>query len=157
MLLLRHASAGERLSSPSLDRARGLDDVGRAQAKRLAELLSARSVERLVSSPLARCVETVEELATALGLLVELRDELLPSATKLEILALLDELPEGTVICTHRELFETLFGGGVTCEKGGAWTIDWEDGTWRASLYLPPPTVVAEARRRTAAARSAAR
>ena len=143
MLLLRHASAGGRLSSPSLDHARGLDEIGRPQAKRLAEELAERAVERIVSSPLARCVETVEELATMRGIAVELRDELLPGASRREIAALLDTLPPASVVCTHREVFERLFGDDVTCEKGGAWVLEREDGAWQPVVYVPPPPVLA--------------
>ncbi len=150
MLLLRHASAGERLSSPSLDLARGLDDLGRAQSKRLAQELAARAVERVVSSPLARCAETVEELATILGVTVELRSELVPDAPRHEILALLDELPPSSVVCTHREVFERLFGAGITCEKGGAWILERGDDVWRPFVYLPPPVIAIAARRRAA-------
>jgi 8-oxo-dGTP diphosphatase len=145
MLLLRHASAGARLLSPSLDRARGLDDLGHAQAERLVEELSERAVERIVSSPHARCVATVENLATMLGIAVELRDELVPDASRQEILALLDELSPASVVCTHREVFERLFGDEVACEKGGAWILEREDGVWRPAAYVPPPTVLVAA------------
>jgi 8-oxo-dGTP diphosphatase len=150
VLLLRHASAGERLSSPSRDLVRGLDDVGRTQSKRLAQELAARTVERVVSSPLARCAETVEELATILGVAVELRSELAPDAPRHEILALLDELPAASVVCTHREVFERLFGAGITCEKGGGWLLERGDGIWRPLVYLPPPVIAVAARRRAA-------
>jgi 8-oxo-dGTP diphosphatase len=150
VLLLRHASAGERLSSPSLDLARGLDDLGRIQSRRLAHELAVRSVERVVSSPLPRCADTVEELASLLGIAVELRSELAPDAPRHEILALLDELPDASVLCTHREVFERLFDDGISCEKGGGWILERDDGLWRPLVYLPPPVIAAVARRRAA-------
>lgn len=142
MLLLRHASAGERLSSPSLDHARGLDAVGRAHADRLADELLEHAVERIVSSPLARCVETVEKPATTLGIAVELRDELLPGASRHEIVSLLDGLPSASVVCTHREVVERLLGDDVACEKGGAWALERENGAWRPAAYAAPPPVL---------------
>jgi 8-oxo-dGTP diphosphatase len=150
VLLLRHASAGERLSTPSLDRARGLDEIGRAQARRLAQELSGRGVERIVSSPLVRCVETVEELAAMRGIAVELREELLPGATQQEILALLGELPSASVASTHREVFERLFGDEATCEKGGAWMLERDGGVWCPLAYLPPSAIPLEAVHRAA-------
>lgn len=46
----------------------GLDDIGRAQATRLAERLGALPVCRVVASPLQRTIETATPLADALGL-----------------------------------------------------------------------------------------
>ena len=63
MLLLRHASAGERLSSPEIDRFRRLDDAGRVVARQLVWSLADREITRIVSSPLARCVESVVPIA----------------------------------------------------------------------------------------------
>jgi 8-oxo-dGTP diphosphatase len=88
MLLLRHASAGERLSSASLDRSRRLDRVGRADARMLPQTLAGVTLERIVTSPHARCVETVRALGLARGLRVELREELVPEASREDVLAL---------------------------------------------------------------------
>jgi probable phosphoglycerate mutase len=55
----------------------GLDDRGRAQAERLAERLRAVRPTTIYSSPLERCRETVEPLAGALRLHIQLRDELI--------------------------------------------------------------------------------
>jgi 8-oxo-dGTP diphosphatase len=150
MLLLRHASAGERLSSPSQDRARRLDRMGRAQAARLAETLAEGGIGRIVTSPHRRCVETVAPLAQALDLVVEVRPELGPDAAKGETLALLRELPEGTLVSTHREVFERLFGDEVACEKGGAWFVERRSRRFVATSYVPPPVVVERDRRRAA-------
>ena len=110
MLLLRHASAGERLSAASLDRARRLDLIGRADARALPEALAGHAIERVVSSPHARCVETVGALARGRNLRVEVRDELVPDAPLEDIRALLHELPDASLVCTHREVIERLFG-----------------------------------------------
>ncbi|HSJ92631.1 MAG TPA: histidine phosphatase family protein [Gaiellaceae bacterium] len=139
MLLLRHASAGERLSSASLDRARRLDRVGRADARLLPESLVSFELERIVSSPHARCVETVRGVALARGLRVEERDELLPAAPLEETLALLAALPEAALVCTHREVFQRLFDGDVTCEKGAAWLVERREGRLAPVAYLPSP------------------
>ena len=134
MLLLRHASAGKRVSPAGRDRIRRLDGVGRRDARGLIAAFDGYAVDRLVSSPHTRCIESVGPLARARGLRIEKRDELRPDALLEEVRALLDQLPEDTLVCTHREVIEQLFGGVLTCEKGGAWLL--EHGRPRA--YLPP-------------------
>lgn len=140
MLLLRHASAGERLTSASLDRARRLDRIGRADARMLPETLASVALERIVTSPHARCVETVRALGLARGIRVELREELIPDTPREDVLALLRSLPEASLACTHREVFQRLFDGEVTCEKGAAWLLEWKDGVAVPAAYLPSPT-----------------
>jgi phosphohistidine phosphatase SixA len=142
MLLLRHASAGERLASPIEDRARPLDALGRADARRLAVTLGAHAIGRIVSSPHARCLESVAPLARRLGLEIEAREELAPGAPREATLALLGEVRDDSLVCTHREVFETLFGSEISCEKGGTWIV--EGG--RPVAYLPPPSTVLSSR-----------
>jgi 8-oxo-dGTP diphosphatase len=151
MLLLRHANAGKRLSSPSRDAARGLDGVGRRQAARLQQDLVGYPIERIVSSPLARCLETVAPLARELGLEVERCDELGPGASKRDALRLLRGLPSSTLVCTHREVFETLFDGEIECEKGGVWIVERRSRRVTPVAYLPAPAT-RRRRRRTALA-----
>ena len=76
ILLVRHASAGDRYEWEDDDRLRPLDDRGRRQANELAELLEPYEVTRLLSSPALRCIQTVEPFAQARGLDIEIRDEL---------------------------------------------------------------------------------
>lgn len=141
MLLLRHASAGERRPSANLDRARRLDRGGRADARELPDALALHAIDRVVSSPHARCIETVEALARSRNLRVELRDELLPDAPLEDIQALLDELPDSALLCTHREVIVRLLGGELTCEKGATWLLERRDGELVPVAYLPPPSV----------------
>lgn len=152
MLLLRHASAGERLSSPTADRARPLDRAGRADAKRLTSVLEQHEIGRIVSSPHSRCLETVLPLARSRGLEIECREELAPDATRRDTLALLAALPETTLVCTHREIVEQLFRGEVTCEKGGTWLVERRGRRRVPVAYLPPPSSPIPKRRRRAAA-----
>lgn len=140
MLLLRHASAGERLTSASLDRARRLDRTGRADARMLPQTLASVALERIVTSPHARCVETVRALGLSRGLRVEPREELVPDASREDVLALLASLPAASLACTHREVFQRLFDGEITCEKGAAWLVEWRDGIVVPAAYLPSPT-----------------
>ncbi len=68
LLLVRHASAGERGDVAGPDDERPLDARGRAQAARLAQLLTAFGPTEVLAAPPLRCVQTVTPLAEALGL-----------------------------------------------------------------------------------------
>jgi len=153
MLLLRHASAGQRLSSPDIDRFRQLDHTGRAEARQLIWTLGEQRIDRVVTSPLARCVETVIPIAESRHVVIERRDELLPEAPLEAILELLDEFPDTTLVCTHREVILQLFEGELTCAKGATWVIERIDSLWSPTLYIPPPAAVAEPFPRFASAR----
>jgi 8-oxo-dGTP diphosphatase len=148
MLLLRHASAGERPQAASLDRARRLDRVGRADARELPEALAGHVIDRVVSSPHARCIETVGALARGRNLRVEVRDELVPDASVEDVRALLDELPDSALVCTHREVIERLFENQQTCEKAGTWLLERRNGRLEPVAYLPPPSVAVRASER---------
>src|SRR5439155_26388084 len=70
-LLLRHADAGDRQAGTGPDGRRGLSDLGRVQAQQLVARLGGLPIRRVLSSPAARCLQTVGPLARALGLKVE--------------------------------------------------------------------------------------
>jgi 8-oxo-dGTP diphosphatase len=142
MLLLRHASAGTRLSSPAVDRFRRLDDGGRVVARQLVWSLADRELTRIVSSPLARCVESVVPIAESRGLVVETRWELEPDVPLDDLRTLLADIPDTALVCTHREVFEKLLGHDADYEKGSAWVLERKDGELVPSLYLPPPSPV---------------
>lgn len=139
MLLLRHVSAGERLSSPGVDGFRPLDKAGRVVARQLVWAFADRELTRIVSSPLARCVESVVPIAESRALVVENRWELAPDVAVDDLLSLLVDLPDTSLVCTHREVFETLLGQGVTCEMGGAWVLERNGPELVPTLYLAPP------------------
>lgn len=150
MLLTRHANAGERLGSPSDDRRRPLDRAGRADARRLPAALSTHPIERIVSSPHTRALQTVAPLARRLAIEVECREELAPDASGNDARALLAQLPETALVCTHREVFERLFRGEVTCEKGGTWIVERRGRRRVPVAYLPPPSAAIRPRKRAA-------
>ena len=147
MLLLRHASASERLSSPEIDRFRRLDDAGRVVARQLVWTLAEQEITRIVSSPLVRCVESVVPIAESRRIPVESRWELEPDVPLDDLLTLLVDLPDTTLVCTHREVFEKLLGWDVTCEKGGTWVLERKGVELVPSIYLEPPAVVSGDRR----------
>lgn len=142
MLLLRHASAGARLSSPGVDRFRRLDEAGRVVARQLVWAFADREITRIVSSSLARSVESVTPLAGSRGLVVENRWELEPDVPLNDLRILLDDLPDTALVCTHREVFEKLLGWDVTCEKGAAWVLERNGSELIPTLYIAPPSSV---------------
>ena len=147
VLLLRHASAGDRRTSASLDRSRRLDRTGRADARELPEALAGHEIDRVVSSPLARCVETVGALARSRNLRVEQHAELLPDAPVAEARRLLDGLPAATLVCVPCEVLSRLLGEDVTCEEGAAWEVVLGAGGFTTVAYFPPPSTLASATR----------
>jgi 8-oxo-dGTP diphosphatase len=115
VVLLRHASAGERTDWTNADHARPLDAKGRKQAERLVEELRALGVRRAVTSPYARCVQTVEPL----GLPIAYDDRLAEGASTDEARSLLDSL-EDAVACTHGDVILNLLGRKL---KKGAYLV----------------------------------
>ncbi len=73
LILLRHASAGERTEDLADDAMRPLDAAGAADARLLAGLLAcfAPRAARILSSPAPRCIQTVQPFAAASGGSVE--------------------------------------------------------------------------------------
>ena len=153
-MLHRHASAGEKLDLPGLDGMRPLDRTGRADARLLPQALADFKLARVVSSSHRRCLDTVRPLVRARGLQLERREELAPDAPLEDTKALLEELSDATLFCTHREVFERLFGGTIVCEKGGTWVVERRGSALVPIEYLPPPTqLVAPPRPAVVAAR----
>jgi hypothetical protein len=78
--------------------------------------------------------------------MIEVRHELVPTASNESVSALLDGLPDTALVCTHREVFERLFDGDIACEKGGAWLLKRVNSHWSPAAYLPPPSSVERTR-----------
>ena len=82
--------------------------------------------------------------------MVESRWELERDVPLDDLLTLLVDLPETSVVCTHREVFEKLLGWDVTCEKGGAWVLERNGPELVPALYLAPPAAVGAVERHAA-------
>jgi 8-oxo-dGTP diphosphatase len=132
MLLVRHALAGDSDTWAGDDRLRPLDATGRRQASGLVDLLADFELERIVSSPYLRCIETVEPLANARGIQIE-HDEALGAERLDDVPSVLERLRGGAVaVCTHGDL---PWLGGRRFQKGSVWVLD--DGLQPVE-YLPP-------------------
>jgi 8-oxo-dGTP diphosphatase len=126
LLLVRHAWAGHADGWDGDDDLRPLDDRGRGQAQALVPLLEAYEVERILSSPATRCVDTVVPLATARGLDVETHDGLHFHRHDLDGPELVGSLAGApVVVCGHGGL-ETALGYDVPWKKGAVLVLDGE-------------------------------
>lgn len=114
IVAIRHAHAEHRDTWPGDDRNRPLDHKGRNAAVRLVPALCALGVTSIVSSPAARCRDTVAPLAATLGLSVELDDGLSEEGFADDggaaMLARAKTALDGevTVLCSHRPVLPGL-------------------------------------------------
>jgi 8-oxo-(d)GTP phosphatase len=123
LLLLRHASAGDRETWSGDDRKRPLDERGRRQSGGLIELLEPFAIDAIFTSPYVRCVETVTPLARARGLSVEQREELgeeLQSSAGAELVQALRE--RDVVVCGHGGL-EAVLEDAPKWKKGAVFVV----------------------------------
>lgn len=123
MLVIRHARAGERTEWSGDDHRRPLDERGRKQAVDLVAALSDRRLTRILSSSYDRCVQTVEPLAQARGLEVEIRDELGEEQQLEQGVELVRSLlGQDVAVCGHGGLSDAL--AGVSQKKGETLVLD---------------------------------
>jgi 8-oxo-dGTP diphosphatase len=134
--LVRHARAGKRGEWEGDDRLRPLDERGVRQAQGLVEQLSGRELERILSSPYVRCVETVEPLAEVRRLPLEPEEAFAEGAGSEAALDLLRGAGGGVVACVHGDLVEELLGRKL---KKGATAVLELNGDVEVLEELPPP------------------
>jgi phosphohistidine phosphatase SixA len=140
VLFVRHARAGDREKWEGDDRLRPLDGKGRRQAEGLVELLAEYPIERLLSSPYLRCVQSFEPLAQARGLEIEQVDELAEGSTREDVLRLLGSLQNACVaLNSHGGMDTELFGDHL--KKGAAEVLELADGRITRVRNLGRPEV----------------
>jgi 8-oxo-dGTP diphosphatase len=124
LLLVRHASAGNRDEWTAHHDQRPLDARGVEQAEHLVEVLARFPIERVFSSPAIRCLDTVAPLAAARGLVVEPREELGEDLHHGEGVALVRSLAgQNVVVCGHGGL-EAAIPGAPKWRKGTTFAVD---------------------------------
>lgn len=146
LALVRHADAGDRSRYHGEERERPVDAVGRGQASALVPVLTGLRPVRFLSSPALRCVQTVEPAAAALGLAVEIREELYEGdvASARELVAALG-FAHDVVLCSHGDVIPALLDdmaargmtgwhGVLRCDKASVWVVDGD-----SARYIPPP------------------
>ena len=115
LLITRHARARKRTVWKGGESTRPLTSVGEAQARGLVPLFSAYGVDRILSSPWRRCVDTVAPYAEAIGAEIEMHPEITEDAHKAKPKKarklIRDESRKrapGVAICTHRPVLPTM-------------------------------------------------
>ena len=132
LYLVRHGKAGHR------------------QAKALADSLTAAGVKTLMSSPFLRCVETLQPTADAIGAKIEIDKRLGEGRSGVDVVELLESLPDGVAICSHGDVIPDTIaalqrrGCEITSapdwRKGSVWVLDRNsEGTIVAASVWPPP------------------
>jgi 8-oxo-dGTP diphosphatase len=107
-------------------------------------------VDRILSSPFVRCVETVAPLGERRDVPVEEVDPLAEGTPLDQVLRLIEKVSDkATVLCTHGDLVEEVLAhlddrrvpldGGLVFPKGSAWVLDVDGGDIVHGRYLAPP------------------
>jgi phosphohistidine phosphatase SixA len=154
LYLIRHAHAGNKRTWEGPDALRPLSERGLRESSGLTALLARHPIDRIRSSPTARCLETVRPLAAALGLKVTEDAGLAVGASVDELMKLLrDPGADGLALCTHGELisevFDRLGAMGLTTQdvpegesprwqKGSVWLLDGIAEGAPVGRYLAP-------------------
>jgi 8-oxo-dGTP diphosphatase len=149
--VIRHAKAKNRLKWTEPDEGRPLTKRGRREAAGLADRLRAEQLERLVSSPFRRCLETLDPLARELDLPIETTDDLAEGADGARALELLLSLSRAGSLacCTHGDvlydLMNVVAASGVTpsgpleAPVASTWTLEVDDGRIVAARFVERP------------------
>lgn len=149
--LVRHAVAVGRSSWDGEDRQRPLTKKGQRQAKALPGVLGGADVHRVLTSPAARCRDTVQPLAARLGVDVEDADELAEGASAeraVELARVLATKDGDTVLCTHGDLIPEVlralardgmaWDGELRFAKGSTWVLRFDGDRCVDAEYRPP-------------------
>ena len=154
LVVVRHGTAKSKSAWKGRDQERALTASGLRQARAVSARLARYRPDRVISSPSLRCKETVEPLASALGLRLERSDLLGTDQTKTAI-DLVRRLAAGAppsstiVICTHREVivevlpalalqFGLLLPHRLPGAKGSCWMLAFRDSRLRQIRYWRP-------------------
>jgi broad specificity phosphatase PhoE len=135
LYLVRHAQAGSRSDWRGDDRTRPLTSSGRHQAADLVGTFAEMGIEKIMTSPFVRCVETVAPLAARLGL-PNLVTEALAEGPHEQALQLARNLAdEDVMFCSHGDIIPALLdtfayldgldlGRTPKCQKGSVWALE---------------------------------
>lgn len=148
--MVRHAKAGSRSGWQEDERQRPLTAPGWDQARALAARLHPLAVGTLVSSPYLRCVQSLAPLADMLATEVTTDERLAEGNDAREVLGLLAELADGSVLCSHGDVIPEaldalvrrgcLVAGEPQWGKGSVWVLHRQaSGAITRAAAWPPP------------------
>jgi len=150
VLLIRHAHAGARKDWVGEDRSRPLSAKGRRQATVLVTTMGPWAVQRILSSPYRRCIETVSPLAAEFGLSVEPCLDLAEGAGSRALALVRSLADEKVALCTHGDVIPDVLvpladedridlGHRPRQAKGSVWILKVSGGRFTKATYLAPP------------------
>jgi 8-oxo-dGTP diphosphatase len=152
--LVRHAHAGVKSEWNGDDRIRPISERGhREVAGLLAALSRPKEITAIVSSPLLRCLQTMEPLANELGLQIITKKWLIVGSDIREVEQQLRRLDNGAVVCTHGEVIGPLItrldakgiplDGPIEWPKGSIWHLRTKKRKIVAGRFeRPDPTAI---------------
>jgi 8-oxo-dGTP diphosphatase len=146
--------AGNRSSWNGDDTIRPISRAGRDEARKLVKTLRDYPIERIISSPYDRCIQSVLPLAHERGVGVEPHSALAEGAKSRAVHALMWEvIDQDVVLCSHGDIIpvilELLEGEGIDLgskirwEKASTWVVQTRKRKrrFKSARYLPPPKV----------------
>jgi 8-oxo-dGTP diphosphatase len=147
--LVRHADADTRRKWKRDDARRPLSKRGKRQARDITDRLTRVPVTDVRSGKAVRCVQTVDDLATKVGVRMQTEKSLNEGAKLKSIqLELADLRAEATVLCTHGDVVQAYIeslaaegiklNGGQKWQKGSIWTLDLHKGEVTSATYRGP-------------------
>ncbi|MGQ0824895.1 MAG: SixA phosphatase family protein [Actinomycetota bacterium] len=151
LYLVRHAKAGERAAWDREDWLRPLSRRGQRQADGLLDVLADAHIDRVLSSPYVRCLESVAPLAGERRLAIEPLDALAEGAKHEDAMTLVRKhTHHDVVMCSHGDVIPMLLehfesrgvdlGPTLECPKGCTWVVGFHaTGDPISAKYLPPP------------------
>ena len=150
VLLVRHAVAADRHEWTGDDEQRPLRKRGRRQAEALVTVLADFEVERVLTSPFTRCVETVLPLAAARGREVEQTPALAEGASH-DAVALVRSLAgQHAALCSHGDVIPRILehlavhdgvdlGHDPRWAKASVWVLEDDGERVAKAFYIEPP------------------
>ena len=149
--LVRHAKAGDRSAWAGDDFLRPLSRRGQMQAEALLAQFAGLPIDRLLSSPYVRCMETLVALAGERLLAIEPVEALTEGGGLEDALTLVRKhTHHNAVMCSHGDIIPMVLdhfaargvdlGPNPVCPKGGTWVLDVDPtGDVVGARYIPPP------------------
>jgi 8-oxo-dGTP diphosphatase len=152
LFLVRHAKAGSRHDFSGNDRLRPLTSSGKLQARAIADAMVAAGVSSLISSPYLRCIQTLQPTAKLIGAKVATDECLSEGRSYVEVLKLLESLPDGAAACSHGDVIPEAIAAIERrgCEfttppdwrKATVWVLGrGSDGEITTAGVWPPPVI----------------
>ncbi len=145
--LVRHAHAGQR-GVGFHDQFRQLSDRGRERSAELVDVFAELTVSSIWSSPMTRCVQTVQPVSEAQGVEITEDEAFNEPAPAVEAIERLGQIDVGgdVVVCSHGNLIpeiiswlverDGLSAHGRGCEKGSIWRLRRDGPRWSQATYL---------------------